>query len=175
MTCRYSNTDWLDVLYNSVRRTPGSVTDAARFLTDRRGKSIHPESLRAKLRGVNGDEISVSMAEMLSEWMEEKAGGAEYAWDWLLTMNAQRGIQVDHVPPAPTGGWANEVAALKEKCLLLATKFGKIAGLTTEAGEDGKITEEEAGPLLSLIRATRVILHRMERNVLRAVQKGGAE
>lgn len=100
MTCKYSNTDWLDVLYNSVRKTPGGVVDAALFLTERRGRGIHPESLRAKLRAVNGDEISISMAEMLSEWMEEKAGGAEYAWDWLLVMNAQRGIHVDLVPPS---------------------------------------------------------------------------
>lgn len=175
MTCRYSNTDWLDVLYNSVRRTPGGVVDAARFLTERRGRSIHPESLRAKLRAANGDEISLSMADLLTEWMEEKAGGSEYAKDWMLSHAAQNGLHVDAVPPAPPGGWACEVAALKEKCLILATKFGKITGLTTEAGEDGKITEAEAGPLLAWIRGTRVILHRMERNVLRAVAKGRGE
>lgn len=172
MTCRYSNTDWLDVLYNSVRRTQGSVTDAARFLTERRGKSIHPESLRAKLRGVNGDEISIAMAEMLSEWMEEKAGGAEYAWDWLLVMNAQRGIHVDFVPPPPVDGWADEGKALQDKFLMISTKIGKIAAVTAETVVDGVITQAEADQLVPLLRDARVILHRMERNALRAVEKG---
>ncbi len=30
MTCRTSALNWLDVLYNSVRKTPGGVADAAR-------------------------------------------------------------------------------------------------------------------------------------------------
>ena len=41
MTCRTSALNWLDVLYNSVRKTPGGVVDAAAFLADRRGKSMH--------------------------------------------------------------------------------------------------------------------------------------
>jgi len=53
MPCRTSALNWLDVLYNSVRKTPGGVVDAAAFLADRRGKSMHPETLRAKLREVN--------------------------------------------------------------------------------------------------------------------------
>lgn len=172
MTCKYSNTDWLDVLYNSVRKTPGGVVDAALFLTERRGRGIHPESLRAKLRAVNGDEISISMAEMLSEWMEEKAGGAEYAWDWLLVMNAQRGIHVDLVPPPPEGGWADEGKALQDKFLMISTKIGKIAAVTAETVADGVITQVEADQLVPLFRDARVILHRMERNALRAVEKG---
>lgn len=28
MTCRYDSTEWLDVLYTSVRNTPGGVADA---------------------------------------------------------------------------------------------------------------------------------------------------
>ncbi|MGO3842522.1 MAG: hypothetical protein ACTJHY_07795 [Alcaligenes pakistanensis] len=171
MTCKYSNTDWLDVLYNSVRKTPGGVVDAALFLTERRGRGIHPESLRAKLRAVNGDEISISMAEMLSEWMEEKVGGSEYAWDWLLVMNAQRGIHVDYVPPAPIGGWEDECKALQEKFLLISVEMGKIAAVTTEAVADGKIHQAEADRLVPLYRDTRVLLHRAERNTLRAVEK----
>lgn len=172
MTLHYSNTDWLDVLYNSVRRTQGGVVDAARYLTERRGRSIHPESLRAKLRAVNGDEISVSMAEILSEWMEEKEGGKEYAWDWLLVMNAQRGIHVDHVPPAPIGGWEDECRALQDKFLLISAKLGKVAAVTSETIQDGVIEQSEADQLVPLLRDTRVLLHRAERNVLRAVEKG---
>lgn len=54
MTCRYSETEWLDVLYTSVRKTPGGVAAAAAFLTQRRGRNITVESLRLRLNG-NGD------------------------------------------------------------------------------------------------------------------------
>lgn len=171
MTLHYSNTDWLDVLYNSVRRTHGGLTDAARYLTERRGRSIHPESLRAKLRAVNGDEISVSMAELLSEWMEEKEGGKEYAWDWLLVMNAQRGIHVDYVPSEPIGGWDDECKALQEKFLLISEKWGKIAAATSATVQDNVIEQSEADQLVPLFRDTRVLLHRAERNTLRGVRK----
>ncbi len=52
MTCRTSSLNWLDNLYNSVRETPGGVEAAAAYLAQRRGKSMHPETLRAKLRGL---------------------------------------------------------------------------------------------------------------------------
>lgn len=171
MTCNYSELHWRDVLYNDVRKTDGGLQDAARFLTDRRGVSIHPEALRRKLRGLPGESVDVDLALMLSEWMQSKAG-VDYSHRWLQTVNTQEGIHCDPVPPAPVGGWACEIGALKDKCLSLVTKLGKISGLTSEAAEDGEITEEEAGPLLALIRSARVILHRMERNILRAVAKG---
>lgn len=171
MTCSYTNTDWLDVLYISVRRTPGGVVEAARFLTERRGRSIHPESLRSKLRAVNGDEISISMAEMLGEWMEEHQGGHSYAWDWLLTLNSQRGIHVDYVPPAPEGGWENEPQALRDKFMALAKKFGEIAKGVDETTTDERIEQHEADSLLPLYRDVRVLMHRMERNTRRGAQK----
>lgn len=172
MTCRYSSADWRDVLYTCVCKTDGGVADAARFLSERRGISIHKEALRKKLRGLPGESLDVDHAVLLTEWMQTKADGVAHAHDWLLTLNAQEGMHVDHVPDPPLGGWACEISALKEKCLKLITKLGSISGLTSAAAEDGRISEEEAGPLLSLIRAARVILHRMEHNILRAVEKG---
>ncbi|MEI2416190.1 hypothetical protein V8Z80_08395 [Orrella sp. JC864] len=160
------------MLYNDVRRTDGGLQEAARFLTERRGVSIHPEALRKKLRGLPGESVDIDLALLLSEWMQTKAGGAEYSHRWLQTVNAQEGMHCDVVPEAPAGGWKCEISALKDKCLKLTTKLGRITGLMTDAAEDQRITEEEAGPLLALIRAARVILHRMERNVLRAVGKG---
>ncbi len=171
MTCRYTNADWLDVLYNSVRRTPGGVVDAARFLTQRRGKSIHPESLRAKLRG-GDDAISLEMARLLSEWMDEKAGGIEYSRDWLRALNAQEGICADYVPPVPAGGWLNEADALQRKFLDISAGMGKIAAVTADTVADGVISKVEADKLIPLLCDARVILHRMERNVRRAAGEG---
>ncbi|MEN5069484.1 hypothetical protein [Stenotrophomonas sp. TWI1183] len=77
MTCRTSALNWIDVLYNSVSRTPGGLADAAAFLADRCGKTMHPETLRAKLRVLEGESVSIEIAELLTEWMREKAGGSE--------------------------------------------------------------------------------------------------
>lgn len=170
MTCRYTNTDWLDVLYNCVRRTKGGVVDAARFLTERRGKSIHPESLRAKLRGDNGDALSVEMALMLSEWMEEKADGAAYARDWLQALCASEGLHVDYVPPSSPTDPKYEAAALRAKFMDVSKEIGQIAGVTADATADDVISPAEADRLVPHLRDARVTLHRMERNALRAAR-----
>lgn len=172
MTCRYTNTDWRDVLYNCVRRTPGGVSAAAAFLTDRRQISTHPERLRKKLRGTDGEAMDVDMALMLSEWMEAQAGGDEYARDWLQALCAQEGLHVDSVPPAPVGGWKCEAAALQAKFLDITMLIGQIAGVTAETVADGLITQSEADRLIPLLCDARVILHRMERNARRAAEGG---
>lgn len=171
MTCRYTNTDWLDVLYNCVRRTPGGVIDAAKFLTERRGKSIHPESLRAKLKRSEGDPISVEMAMLLSEWMDEKAGGAEYSRDWLLAVAAEEGLAVDVVPLDEPAHIPEDIAALQTKVMQIAAKAGGVAGLTAETVADGVVTQKEADELVEFLRDLRTLAHRAERNVLRAVEK----
>lgn len=45
MTCCTSALHWIDVLYNSVRRTSGGVADAAAFLADRRGPPFMQEAM----------------------------------------------------------------------------------------------------------------------------------
>lgn len=170
MTYRYTNTDWRDVLYNSVRRTKGGVVGAAAFLTERRGVSIHPERLRKKLRGLEGESMDVEMARLLSEWMEEHEGGSDYARDWLQSLCALEGMHVDSVPAAPVGGWKNEAAALQSKFLDISMMIGQIAGVTAETVADGAVSQAEADKLVPLLRDARVILHRMERNALRAAE-----
>lgn len=171
MTLHYSNTDWLDVLYNSVRRTPGGVVDAARFLTDRRGRSIHPESLRAKLRATNNDEISVSMADLLIEWMDEKEGGGKYARDWVLAHAAQNGLVADVIPPAPLGGWKDELKAIQSKSMSIGSLSGGLLGATVESLEDGELSNAECDRMVAQLRELREMAHRMERNILRAKSK----
>ena len=171
MTCRYSNTDWLDVLYNSVRRTPGGVVDAARFLTERRGRSIHAESLRAKLRGVNGDEISLSMADLLTEWMEEKAEGREYARDWMLAHAAQNGIAAD-VVPAADGNPLDLIKDIQAKAMQIGALSGGVLGTTAESIADDQVTAEESGRAVAALRELRAQAHRLERAFLLAAKEG---
>lgn len=107
MTCRTSSLNWLDVLYNSVRKTPGGVADAAAYLADRRGKSMHPETLRAKLRGLEGESLTIEHAELLTEWMQEKAGGCEYALEWMQAL-AEQGSFAERARALPGKGPGHE-------------------------------------------------------------------
>lgn len=173
MTCHYTETHWRDALYIAVRGTSGGVKGAASFLFERRGISIHPESLRRKLRGDDG--LDIETVQMLGEYVSTDARAASQAKNWLLSLCAEEGLYVDDVPPAPEGGWKDESQALQQKFLAITSKVGKIAAVTAQATVDGQIEQHEADELVPLFRATRVMLHRMERNVLRAVAKGRGE
>lgn len=170
MTYRYTNTHWRDALYNAVRATDGGVIAAAEFLTTRRDRAMHHQSLRRKLSG--GDTLDVELVLLLVEYVRIDAKARPQANTWLLSLAAQEGLHVDDVPPAPEGGWACECKALQDKFLDISSKLGKIAAVTAETTADGQIEQHEADQLVPLFRAARVILHRMERNVMRAVGKG---
>ncbi|MFK3846634.1 phage regulatory CII family protein [Stenotrophomonas sp. NPDC078853] len=172
MTCRTTSLNWLDCLYNAVRKTPGGVNEAAQWLTDRRGKSIHPETLRAKLNGSEGESVTIEIAELLTEWIKKHAGGAEYALEWLQALAAQHGMAVDVVPPAPEGGWADEIGALQTKLLEITSRVGRLSGTAVHAMADQRIDSEEASLMVSEVRALRTMAHRLERNIARAVGKG---
>ena len=169
MTCKTTTTYWRDALYNAVRAADGGVEAAAQFLTNRRDTSIHPESLRRKLLG--GDQLDVDVAVLLAEFVRNDTGDQHKSNDWLLSLDAHEGIFVDDVPPEPAGGWENEANALQDKFLALATEMGKIAAVTAQTTADSQIDQDEADALVPLLRATRVLLHRMERNVRRAASK----
>lgn len=70
MTRRYSNTDWLDVLYTSVRNTPGRVAEVAVFLTNRRERSIISEALRLRLNGQDEHRLLMEMFELMTGMLE---------------------------------------------------------------------------------------------------------
>lgn len=172
MTCRTSALSWLDVLYNSVRKTPGGVADAAAYLADRRGKSMHPETLRAKLRGLEGESVSIEIAELLTEWMQEKAGGGDYALEWMQALATQFGMAIDSVPPPPDGGWSDEISAIQMKLLEITARVGTLSGTALDAIADREIDSDEGALMISEVRALRTMAHRLERNIARAVSKG---
>lgn len=174
MTCRTSPLNWLDVLYNAVRETPGGVQAAAAYLAQRRGKSMHAETLRAKLRGLEGESVTIEIAELLTEWMQEHTGGADRALGWMQALAARFGMAADVLPPAPEGGFSNEMTAIQMKLLEITSRVGKLSGAAVEALADSQITNAEAELMISEIRGLRTMASRLERNVARAAAKGRA-
>lgn len=145
MTCRYSETDWRDVLYNSIRACPGNVVDAAAFLTKRRGRSMHAETLRQKLRGVDGDSISIEIAELLSEYMLELK--RPDALDWLHAFNARFGLAASVVGTGTPQSQEDAVKALLDKLLQINVAGGRLTELGLRTTEDGKVDSNEADAL----------------------------
>lgn len=166
MTCHLSQTDWRDVVYNTVRNTSGGVVEAARYLTERRGRSIHPETLRARLRGTDGEWVNLEMLELLTEWMQEKTGSKPT--DWLKALSHRFGMVAMELPAAPEGGWACEVSAIKQKLLQLNVEGGSLTALGMKVTEDMSISPKEAEAVSAQIMAEVELLLRLRRNVMRA-------
>ncbi|WP_057092956.1 hypothetical protein KV708_19280 [Comamonas thiooxydans] len=166
MTCYLSPNAWRDVLYNAVRNTPGGVSAAATFLTVRRGRSIHTETLRARLRGVDGEWINLEMLELLTEWMQECRDPG--ALKWLSMLNQQYGMVAMTLPPAPPGGWPCEAEAIQKKLLQLGVEGGSLTALGMRVTEDKRVEPAEAEQMCAQIMGEVELLLRLHRNVRRA-------
>lgn len=173
MTCRSLSMSWLDVLYTDVRRTPGGVHDAAQFLATRRGKSLHTETLRCKLAGREGESMTIELAEMLTEWMQEKAGGAAYAYDWLRALCAQHKLQVDVAPPMEPLGIHAQVGRISAAVLRMSAVAGKVSGATAEALSDGRVCAAEASELVAAARDLRAMAMQVEMLAAASVNLAG--
>ena len=167
MTCRYTSIDWRDALYNAVRNAPGGVIAAAAWLSDRRGKQIGPESLRKKLRALEGESLSMEMAELLTEWLQESGAGGDSATAWIQALAVRFEMAVDFVPPAPEGGWPNELTALRDKTMAICQLAGNLSGTTLASLMDNEVDSDEEEQLVQGLREMRSMAHRMERNLLR--------
>lgn len=166
MTCPLSPTDWRDSLYNNVRNAPGGVVAAAAFLTQRRGRSMHPETLRSRLRGVDGEWVNLEILELLTEWMLEMREPS--ARQWLHTLNNAHGLVVVELPPPPVGGWACEATAIREKAMQTHVEGGVLTALVMKVTDDKKITPAEAQAVKAQAMAEVTLLCRLIRNVDRA-------
>ena len=169
MTCRYSGTEWLDVLYTSVRNTPGGVADAASFLANRRGKSIGAESLRLRLRGEGDNRLSMEMFELLVEWMEEKRQG--HSLDALHALNERFGLRATSAADADTSGTVEAVVLAAKD---VAEQSGDVTSEVISAIADGKITVQEADDIARVVRTNQRLLDRLIRTAFR-VSKVGRE
>lgn len=174
MTCRYSGTEWLDVLYTSVRNTPGGVADAANFLTLRRGRGIAPESLRLRLRGEGENRLSMEMFELLIEWMQEKKESAPFALDPLHALNERFGLIAEH------GAALNDnvdddqqdVESLTRATLYLQAHVGEVASEVVRAVADRRIDRNEAEQLTVVSRKGQRLFERLIRTAGRLARLG---
>lgn len=165
MTCRYSGTEWLDVLYTSVRNTPGGVADAANFLTLRRGRGITTESLRLRLRGEGENRLSMEMFELLIEWMQEKKESAPFALDALLALNGRFGLIAEH-GSALTDDHDDDqqdVESLTRATLYLQAHVGEVASEVVRAVADRRIDINEAEQLTVVSRKGQRLFERLIR------------
>lgn len=171
MTCRYSGTEWLDVLYTSVRNTPGGVADAANFLALRRGKSITSESLRLRLRGEGENRLSMEMFELLLEWMQEKRESEPHALDSLHALNERFGLIA---APITLSGellagdeHPHDIDSLTNATLDLQVHVGEIATEVIRAVQDKRIDVQEAEALTVVSRKGQRLFERLIRTTLR--------
>ncbi|MBR8316678.1 hypothetical protein KDW36_26210 [Burkholderia dolosa] len=162
MTCRYDSTEWLDVLYTSVRNTPGGVADAANYLTVRRGKNVTTESLRLRLRGVGDSRLSMEMFELLIEWMQEKTEAKAHALDALHALNARFGLVAEHVDEHG-GDEALEPGAMRlvSTALHLQAHVGRVADDVTRALEDQRIDDRKAEEIIATGRKGQRLFQRL--------------
>lgn len=173
MTCRRSDLNWRDALHNAVARAPGGVQEAAAFVTRRRGRAISAESLRKKLKGTEGESVSMEMAEILTEWLQLFVDTQAVATDWIASLGGQFGLMIDFVPPAPVAGWPDELAAIQAKLLELHSLTGQLAGAGIEVLADGRVSVPEADRIQDLSRDIRTLCFRLERNANRAATRMG--
>ncbi|MBK0115412.1 MULTISPECIES: hypothetical protein [unclassified Delftia] len=166
MTRRYSTADWRDIFYNAVREAPGGVTAAAAFLTDRREKAIHPEDLRRRLRGADGESLSTEMLELLSEWLIDM--GRPDARRWLQSFNARFSMAAAYLPPPPEGGWACEASAIRQKVMQITAKNGLLAEICSRVTEDNQIDSRECDELEAGCMEIIELVFRLRRNARRA-------
>lgn len=162
MTRRYSNSEWLDVLYTSVRNTPGGVAAAAAFLTNRRGRSIATEALRLRLNGQGENRLSMEMFELLLEWMQEQDRPDSH--DALHALNERFGL---HSMPLDIEDDADTTHAVSQHTLALARRTGEAAEEVRVAPNDGVITPREADDIAAAARSSRRILDQLVQTVQR--------
>lgn len=166
MTCRYSSADWRDVFYNVVRSANGGVVAAAKFLSERRGKSIHSEDLRRRLRGADGESLTMEMGELLTEWLIDQRD--PNARQWLQAFNARFSMAAAYLPPPPEGGWKDEAQAIREKLLQLTAQNGALASIGMRATADNRIDDRECDEMEAEVMAAIELLWRLRRNARRA-------
>ncbi|WGS51751.1 hypothetical protein LFL96_04845 [Paraburkholderia sp. D15] len=161
MTCRYSETEWLDVLYASVRNTPGGVADAANFLTLRRGKNIATESLRLRLRGEGDNRLSMEMFELLIEWMEEKR--QPHYLDPIHALSERFGLIAERQGDALSDevDSSHDVNALARATLDLQVHVGEVAGEVVRAVADRRIDLHEVEQLTVVSRKGQRLFQRL--------------
>lgn len=160
MTCWYSGTDELDVLYTSVRKTKGGVKAAAFFLTERRGVRITPESLRLRLREEGDARLSLEMFGLLIEWMQDS--GQTFALEALHALNERFGLVAAPVDCERTATeQLDDVDRLSSATIEGSRQMGRVAEKIIEAIQDRHISLKEADEIEQVARDLQKTTERM--------------
>ncbi len=165
MTCRYDKTDWRDVLYTTVRNTSGGVADAANYLKHRRGRTMHVETLRAKLRGLEDESLSLDIVYLLTEWMQEKNQPDCAAW--IQAFASEFGLVCFKSEVDSMGGVVS-LASLLESGLDVSASTGVLSSLLSNALKDRRITASESDQIAVQIDAEMRQLALMRSSIVNA-------
>nr|WP_321269122.1 hypothetical protein [Alcaligenes faecalis] len=173
MTKRASSLYWREELYNTVCDAKGGIRDAAAYLTEQRGTSIHMESLRRKLTG--GEQLDLDACFVLADHLQGLTHSSHRALDWLMVAALQRGLHFIELPPEPEGGFEDEFGAIIQKITQGMEELGKLAGVANQATADRFLTDEEIGSIVGQSNLLCTLLQRLNRNVLRVGKKQRGE
>lgn len=165
MTKKLSSLNWRDALYNAIREADDGVNGAATFLTERRGVSIHPESLRRKLTG--GEQLDPDLCLLLQEFTEQYVKSENKSREWIIALAHQAGLDVVELPAEPLGGWVNESEALNKKAIQAASELGALCSAVVETTADGRVTETEREQVVAKAYELARLCFRIIRNVTR--------
>lgn len=165
MTKKLSSLNWRDALYNAVRKSNGGLNGAASFLSERRGVSIHPESLRRKLTG--GEQLDPDLCILLQEYLSQFVCSKEESQDWIIALAQEAGLNVVHLPDEPVGGFENEAEALNKKAIQCASELGELCTAIVKTTADGRVTDEEREMVVSKAWELARLCFRIIRNVTR--------
>lgn len=130
---------------------------------------MHAETLRAKLRGVEGESISVEIADMLTEWMQEK--NQSHATAWIEAFASDHAMVA--IPIEVSNHGHSHLTAIMERSLDIDAHGGKLSDLLLKALRDRRISKAEADQIAAQIDQEMRLLAKMRRNVLRVAETGG--
>lgn len=132
---------------------------------------MHAETLRAKLRGVEGESVSVEIADMLTEWMQEKSQPQATAWiEALASDHALVAIPVE----ASIGNQTqNHLVHLLEKSLDIDAQGGRLSSMLLDSLRDRAIAKGEADQIAAQIDQEMRLLAKLRRNIMRIAETGG--
>ncbi len=173
MTKRARSLYWREELYNTVCDAKGGIRDAAAYLTEQRGTSIHMESLRRKLTG--GEQLDLDACFVLADHLQGLTHSSHRALDWFMVAALQRGLHFIEMPPEPEGGFEDEYGAILQKITLGMEEFGKLCGLTNQAVADRHLSDDEIAQIVAQADLISTLFQRLIRNVTRVGRKQRGE
>lgn len=132
---------------------------------------MHAETLRAKLRGVEGESVSVEIADMLTEWMQEK--NQPHATAWIEALASDHALVAIPVEAGIGNQAQNHLVHLLEKSLDIDAQGGRLSSMLLDSLRDRAIAKGEADQIAAQIDQEMRLLAKLRRNIMRIAETGG--